>query len=169
MKKFIFSAILLASNLCLNAQISIGKEFVDGESTLLDFNDSATNTRGIILPAVTSLPANPVSGNFVFDATESIVKVYEDGDWIELSENGSSANLITNSSNERGGGVIIGDETESTPEGVMVLESTDMAMILPKIAEPHLNVKSPYPGMMCYDTTNQALAIFDGSHWFYWN
>lgn len=168
MKKFIFSAILLASNLCLNAQISIGKPSVDGESTLLDFGDAPDNTRGIILPAVTDLPETPANGNFVFDAKQNIVKVYEDGLWLNLSENGTAAHLITNSSKDIGKGVVIGSETPSA-EGVMVLESQDMAMILPKIAEPHLNVKSPYPGMMCYDTTNQALAVFDGSHWFYWN
>ena len=53
-------------------------------------------------------------------------------------------------------------------DGVLVLESADKALVLPKISNPHLNVKSPYAGMMCYDTIRQALAIFDGTVWNYW-
>lgn len=168
MKKFILSAILLTSNLCLNAQISIGKETVDGVSTLLDFGDAPSNTRGIILPAVTNLPQSPANGNFVFDTSDSEVKVYQDGAWVSLTENGSSTGIISNASKDTGDGVIIGSDTSSA-EGIMVLESMDMAMILPKVSEPHLNVKSPYPGMMCYDTTSKSLAVFDGNHWYYWN
>lgn len=168
MKKFILSATLLASNLCLNAQISIGKTNVDGASTLLDFSDVADNTRGIILPAVTTLPQTPANGNFVFDTIDSEVKLYQNGGWVSLTENGNSTGIISNTSADVGDGIILGSDSSSA-EGVMVLESTDMAMILPKVAEPHLHVKSPYPGMMCYDTTNKALAVFDGSKWYYWN
>lgn len=167
MKRILLTGILITLNLCLNAQLSIGKETINGASTLLDFDDSASNKKGIILPAVTTLPQSPVSGNFVFDATDSTVKVYEDGAWINLSENGDSTDVTINSSNEIGDGIVIGAESSSA-EGVLVLESPNMAMILPKVVEPHLNVKSPYPGMMCYDSTSKSLAVFDGSKWYYW-
>ena len=36
------------------------------------------------------------------------------------------------------------------------------------IGYPHLNVKSPYPGMMCFDTVSNTLAVFDGENWNYW-
>lgn len=169
MKRIIFSSILLALNLSVNAQLSIGKEQVNGNSTLLDFDDSASNTKGIILPAVTSADnVSAVNGNFIFDTNDNAVKVYVDGLWRNLSESGGNGNVISNPSADTGDGVIIGDDTNA-PEGILVLESNDKAMILPKVAEPHLHVKSPYPGMMCYDTTAKALAVFDGSKWYYWN
>ena len=35
----------------------------------------------------------------------------------------------------------------------MVLADTNKAMVLPKVASPHLNIVNPAPGMMVYDTT----------------
>lgn len=61
----------------------------------------------------------------------------------------------------------VSDSTVLQIEGT-AFESTDKAMILPRIKAPHLNVKSPYPGMMCYDTETQSVALFDGRFWNYW-
>ncbi|AZA84501.1 hypothetical protein C1637_06590 [Chryseobacterium lactis] len=150
------------------AQVAIGKEVVDGNSTVLDFNNVSGNTKGVILPATSGLPTGTlVNGTFVFDLTDNKVKVYENDVWKPLSDAGSSSAVVVNNSAELGKGVIIG-ASSSTADGVLVLESQDKAMMLPKIATPHLNVKNPYPGMICYDTTSKTLAIFDGSVWNYW-
>ena len=91
----------------------------------------------------------------------------ENNVWKDLSDVGNSSNLISNSSNDIGEGVIIGAESSSAA-GILVLESTDKAMVLPKITNPHLTVKNPYPGMMCYDIVSKSLAVFDGVNWNYW-
>ncbi len=91
----------------------------------------------------------------------------ENNVWKDLSDIGNTSNLISNTSNDIGNGVIIGAET-SVATGILVLESTDKAMILPKISNPHLTGKSPYTGMICYDTVSKTLAIFDGTNWNYW-
>lgn len=155
-----------------NAQVAIGKEVVDGESTILDFDDSANNARGLILPAVESVSAvlsEENNGTFVFDKTDKTVKVYQNNQWSLLSDEGSLIGLVVNTSDENTSdqGVIIGSDS-SNAEGVLVLESADKAMILPRIANPHTTVKSPYAGMMCYDTVSKSLAVFDGSVWNYW-
>ncbi|WP_045502938.1 hypothetical protein [Chryseobacterium sp. StRB126] len=150
------------------AQVAIGKQTVDGNSTVLDFNNVSGNTKGLILPATFGVPTGSlVNGTFVFDVTDNKIKVYENDAWRLLSDTGSSSAIITNNSAVQGKGVVIG-ASSSTADGVLVLESPDKAMILPQIATPHLNVKNPYPGMMCYDTTSKALAVFDGSVWSYW-
>lgn len=173
-KTLIILSFTIIANLS-TAQIAIGKETVNGNSTLLDFNDTTGNTKGIILPPVTNINASLTSitshnnGTFVFDQSDNKVKMYENGAWVNLSDAGSSTQISTNTSDESPGlqGAIIGGDT-SLAKGVLVLESTDKAMILPQIANPHLNVKSPYPGMMCYDTVSKSLAVFDGSAWNYW-
>jgi len=150
------------------AQVAIGKQTVDGNSTVLDFDNVTRKTKGIILPATSGLPSGSlVNGTFVFDVTDNIVKVYENDAWKPLSDAGSSSAVVANNTAEVGKGVVMGDSS-STADGVLVLESQNKAMILPKIATPHINVKSPYPGMICYDTTSKTLAIFDGSVWNYW-
>ncbi len=162
----LLSALLLLA-VGVQAQIAIGKDNVEG-SALLDF-ETAGNTRGIILPAVTTLPAE-VNGTFVFDTADRKVKVFENGTWKELSEAGNLNQLNMthlNAASEDGEGTIIGAAT-STADGVLVLESPDKALVLPKIASPHLNVASPYPGMICYDTDAQAVAVFNGSQWYFW-
>lgn len=162
----LLSALLLLA-VGVQAQIAIGKYNVEG-SALLDFEDDG-NTRGIILPAVTTLPAE-VNGTFVFDTADRKVKVFENGTWKELSEAGNLTQLNMthlNDASDEGEGTVIGEES-TAPEGVLVLESPDKALVLPKIASPHLNVASPYPGMICYDTDAQSLAVFNGTKWYYW-
>ena len=159
----------------LNAQVAIGKESTNGNSTLLDFYDLTDNFRGIILPAVDNV-SNALSsvssnnnGTFLFDKSDKKLKMYENDTWVDLSDEGDDTNLLVNTSNENSQqqGVIIGSEI-SDAKGVLVLESNDKALILPKIANPHTTVKTPYPGMMCYDTVGKVLAVFDGKVWNYW-
>ncbi|WP_353165699.1 hypothetical protein [Empedobacter brevis] len=150
------------------AQIAIGKTAVVGSNTLLDFDQSPTNSKGIILPAVTNATNVALTnGTFVFDVNTKKVRMVENNAWKDLSDAGNTSNLISNTSNDIGNGVIMGAET-SAATGILVLEATDKAMILPKITNPHLTVKSPYAGMMCYDTVSKTLAVFDGTNWNYW-
>lgn len=154
------------------AQVAIGKTDINGTNTLLDFadNDPAT-PNGLILPAVTNAAnvAAPANGTFIFDSQDKTIKVFQNGGWLGLSESGlgNSDDLIVNNSDDIGNGVIIGDNTNPA-KGALVLESSDKAIILPKIANPETSVKSPYPRMMCYDTTTKSLAVFDGTNWYYW-
>ncbi|WP_312312329.1 hypothetical protein [Empedobacter brevis] len=150
------------------AQIAIGKTAVVGSNTLLDFDQSPTNSKGIILPAVTNATNVALTnGTFVFDINTKKVRMVENNVWKDLSDAGNTSNLISNTSNDIGNGVIMGAET-SAATGILVLEAADKAMILPKITNPHLTVKSPYAGMMCYDTVSKTLAVFDGTNWNYW-
>ncbi|GEM_PF-1356342 len=71
-----------------------------------------------------------------------------------------------NESNQKQG-VIIGAMT-SKAEGALILESEDKALMLPKMADVYNKIDNPYPGMMCYDTVADAIAIFDGNVWHYW-
>ena len=53
---------------------------------------------------------------------------------------------------------------DSAP-GILVLTDTNKAMILPKVASPHLNIINPSAGMMAYDTVKRQLAVFNGTVW----
>lgn len=81
-----------------------------------------------------------------------------------MSSAGDVSKIAQNTSNEVGNGVIIGNST-SAATGVLILEATDKALALPQIASPQTNVKSPYPGMICYDTTTKTVAVFNGKVW----
>lgn len=188
MKKII--TILLSSFLYFNsfAQVSIGKEVVNGASAILDFkgntltenplDQETSNTNGLILPALDSEPAipavfptsnNPNNGTFIFDLNTQKVKMYENGAWIGLTDGDSDiSSVVRNPSDEMTDvGVIIGSDTTNA-KGVLVLESDNRALILPQIKNPHLTVVGAYPGMICYDTVSNSLAVYDGSFWSYW-
>lgn len=172
MKKYIIIGLVLFGSYATKAQVAIGKENTNGNSTLLDFYDNSDNFRGIILPAVGSQPESFTSANngtFLFDKSDKKIKVYENNTWKNLSEIGDDSNIFVNTHTEStyDQGVIIGSETSSA-KGVLVLESTSKAMILPKISNPHSTVKSPYPGMICYDNVSKTLAVFDGKVWNFW-
>lgn len=148
----------------LFGQTVIGKLTVDGDG-LLDFPSGTV--KGIILPAVETLSATPANGTFLFDKNDQRVKMFANGAWVNLSEEGDSSALLPYSGTDAGTQTVIG-ATSTDVDGVLVLEATDKALVLPKVASPHLNVPSPYPGMMCYDTDAKALAVFDGKAWSYW-
>lgn len=162
--KSIINISILVLSFSLNAQVAIGKESVSG-SGILDFGTGLN--KGIILPAVTTMPGTPTNGTFVLDKNDKKIKMLQNEIWVELSKSGNTNTLVSNSGTETGRGVIIGAGS-STASGVLILESATQALILPKIANPEINVKSPYPGMMCYDTVNKSMAIFDGTAWNYW-
>lgn len=150
----------------ISAQVAIGKTTVQG-SSILDFNETS-NTKGIILPAVTTIPATPVNGTLGFYREDAVVYMRQNGAWVPMTEgNGSTTTLINNASAEVGNGTIMGAAT-STATGILILESSTLALTLPKVASPHLNMKSPYPGTMCYDTTSNTIAVFDGAYWNFW-
>ena len=185
MKINIFSLILILTTLTnASAQISIGgKQAVEGASTILDFNStvegkkstdtSVNNTDGIILSSLklSDIPTLSAANNgtFIFDTQAQVVKMYENNVWKDLTAAGNSSSVISNSSAESADpqGVIVGSSTSSAV-GALILEAPDKALVLPRITDPHLKVKSPYPGMMCYDVTSKSLAVFDGVLWHYW-
>lgn len=188
MKKIkIFSLLLtMAAAHMLSAQVAIGKTVVSGNSSLLEFGgmtstglptDTDTgNFLGIILPAVTAAPLfsavspstnHPQNGTFLYNKQSRTVMMFENGRWVNMTDEGNAASVISNSGNEMGNGVIIGSASSSA-KGVLVMESADKGLVLPHIKNPHSTVKSPYPGMMCYDTVSNAVAVYDGANWSYW-
>lgn len=166
MKKIILIIILFAP-IFIFSQISIGKAFVDGDG-ILDFENPAKG--GLILPSVTSLPTGnaATNGTIIYDYTNGLVKIRQNNVWENLTpKHGDNSMINLNASTETGNGVIIGANSSSA-DGVLVLESQTKALILPKVDRPHLNLVNPYPGTMCYDTYNKALAVFDGSKWYFY-
>lgn len=179
MKRYILIIVLAVfGSSVVNAQTTyIERHGEDKPSVLIDFNSDASgnkvqgsgaNTKGIVLPAVETPPATPANGTFVFDRNDRKVKVYENGAWKELSDEGDLTGLVPWSGTVDNGRQTVIGARETNVSGVLVLESATKAMVLPRVASPHENVKSPYPGMMCYDTDRKAVAVFNGSVWNYW-
>lgn len=164
MKKTIIALLPFAMFQNYYAQVAIGKT-PNNTSAILDFATGTTN--GIILSAVNNLPTNPANGTFVIDRTDLKIKMRQNNTWIDMSSPGDLSRIAQNTSTEVGNGVIIGSNS-SAASGVLVLEATDKALVLPKIASPQTNVRSPYPGMICYDTVTKTVAVFDGKVWNFW-
>lgn len=166
MKNICLLAFVLFAN-SLTSQIAIGKTTLESASSSIEFG---SEYRGIVLPWVTAANvANAVNGTIIFDAGDKKVKVYANNVWKDLTIN---TNGVANTTLQDGlteqteAKVSIGTVT-STP-GILVLEDTDKAMILPKVANPHLNIVSPTPGMLVYDTTKKMLVVFNGTVWTFW-
>ena len=152
------------------AQVAIGKTGVSSRDASLDFG---TGNKGIILPWVTSEDAvtGAVSGTIIYDLTDKKVKVKLGAAWRDLSRTSGAADASLQSAivENVNAKVVYGKNgaTNTTP-GILVLSDTDKALILPKMASPHLNIKNPEAGTMAYDTTTHQLAVFNGSVWTFW-
>ncbi len=189
--KNIFITLSIFLSTCAFAQVAIGKASVN-PSVSLEFYDNADNVRGIILPWVdgvsntapfiTNSPITEivVNGTLVYDTSDKKVKVKYTTGWRDLSKDATGTtvdpltsvdgltlqNSITDLDNAKV--QIGGDPATDTTPGILVLADTNKAMVLPKVASPHLNIVNPSPGMIVYDTTKKQLAVFNGTVWSFW-
>ena len=186
MKK-IFSIVLLGIIGAVQAQVIIGDNVGTAPanqktSVLLEFAN--TNNKGIILPYVRAKAAAPTEGSIILDVstpTDARVKFYNNNSttsdkWTDLSGQGAdvtatlasqpTATQVTESSSSKS---IIGANSSSVTDGVLVLESTTKAMVLPIVSDVN-NIPSPSAGMMVYVNKAGAkrLAVYNGSKWSFW-
>lgn len=175
MKKLLNISVLALGCIC-SAQMIIGDGVgtaTDKTSVLLEF---AKTDRGIILPYLRSLPASPTAGTIALDAsnsTQARVK-YFNGAWIDLSGQDANITAIMENASQptnadyASAGVILGAEG-STADGVLVLESATMAMVLP-VVDNVSAVHDPAPGMMVYinKVGSKRLAVYNGNKWSFW-
>ena len=172
--KNIFLTLSLLFAATLSAQVAIGKATVSSPAVSLEFYDNADNTRGIILPWVTSTAAvtGAVNGTLVYNTADRKIYVKYASGWKDLSVDTTGAvdtSLQNTLSDAASAKVMIGGnpDTDTTP-GILVLADTNKAMVLPKVASPHLNIVNPAAGMMVYDTVKKQLAVFNGKVWSFW-
>lgn len=174
MKSIITIIALIALGITTQAQVAIGKESVTNTSVSLEFGNE---NRGIILPYVTD-KSNIPEGGIIYDTTDHKVKYLKDGGvWVNLSEDdGTTATIGTadlsiqaSKTDQTTAKTAIGvNGATDTTVGILVLSDTDKAMILPKVASPHLAIQNPAPGMMAYDTVKKQLAVYNGTVWSFW-
>lgn len=152
----IFSALLgTASSF---GQTAIRKFEVEGPDVLLDFKEN--DARGIVLSWVTKEGdvKTPVGGTMIFDSNDKKVKYYIAGTsakWEDMSVNtGEVDTSIQQGLVDDQAPTIIGNQS-STASGALILEADNKAMVLPKMASPHLNLKSPAAGTIVYDTVSK--------------
>lgn len=191
MKK-IFSILTLSIIVGLNAQVVIGgatgSAGSNTTSVLLDFVTG--QNKGIIVPyvRVMSVAGNArTEGTILLDATDPTkarMKFYNGNTlpltngWVDLSGQDANLTLPTNymasqptilqAPESATSKAIIGAQSSSA-DGVLVLESSNKAMVLPIVADVQ-NILSPSPGMMVYvnKTGAKRLAVFNGSKWSFW-
>ena len=157
---------IILSNNC-KSQILIGKDRDQG-SVLIDFEENTTN--GIVLPHVDNVEEmqDNTPGTILFDRYSRKVKYFDGEKWVSMNRD-EGKNLLDENLLEvvEKQGVIVGDKT-SDAKGVLILESENKALVLPKIENPAKNVPSPYPGMICLDSISNNLYIFNGLVWEIW-
>lgn len=153
------------------SQVAIGKSAVSSPAVSLEFGIA---NKGLILPWVTSAASvtGAVNGTVVYDTSDKKVKVKYSSGWHDLSidETGAVDISLQDSLNEKTNAkVAIGaNGTTDTTPGILVLTDTNKAMVLPKVASPHLNIINPAAGMIVYDIVKKQLAVFNGTVWTFW-
>ncbi len=178
MKNILLSFPLLASVL-VSAQVIVGNDVgtvLDDRKTNVLLEFAAAQNKGIILPYLRIQPANASPGTFAVDArTPDKAKVVfrNNTTWLDLSS-GFTADLSTVLGNQPAGNSttvqksVIGSTT-SAADGLLVLESTTKAMVLPRVVST-VDVINPAPGMMVYvnNPSGKRLAVYNGQGWTYW-
>jgi hypothetical protein len=166
MNKIIVSFTLLCI-IPANAQVAIGKASVTNPSVSLEFAN--TENRGLLLPYVENNNGISENGTIIYDIADKKVKYLKSGSWFDLSvDTTGNADLSIQTAKAEKTEAKVSIGTPTSTDGILVLEDSNKAMILPKVASPHLNVINPAAGMMVYDTTAHQLAIYNGTVWSFW-
>jgi hypothetical protein len=171
MKNNILVALLtLATITTIKSQVAVGKASVTNSSVSLEFTD--TENKGIILPYIEDKSGITENGSVIFDNSDHKVKYLKDNSWFDLSVDttGKSDIAIQQNKTELATSkTAIGTNSGTDiTNGILVLSDTNMAMILPRVPSPHLNIINPASGMMVYDTTKRQLAVYNGTVWSFW-
>ncbi len=162
-------------SITINAQVVIGGSSGNASSPSLDL-ELADTDKGLILPYVSSAAdvdaQNAVPGTLIFDTSDNKVKLRKNNEWFDysLDDTGSADTTSqTNLKEDINASVKIGSNVDSdTAPGVLVLTSTNKAMLLPKVVDPQITIKSPSSGMMVYDPSTHKLCMYNGSKWSFW-
>lgn len=155
----------------IKSQVAIGKDILTNNSVSLEFSDA--ENRGMILPYVEDKSGITEDGTVIYDMIDKKVKYLKDGNWFDLSVDASGqvdAMIQGPDKLEKTNAktAIGAHGVTDTTQGILVLTDTNKAMILPKVASPHLNIINPSAGMMVYDTTKKQLAVYNGTVWSFW-
>lgn len=129
-------------------------------------------------------------GTIIFDLSDKKMKYMKSGAWFDLTGsptfpltvkdgsnndvtytqfNAINSSLQDNAKEVDNAKTAIGvNAATDTTNGILVLTDTDRAMVLPKVANPHLTIQNPAPGMMVFDTVKRQLAVYNGTVWSFW-
>jgi len=148
------------------AQVAIGKTTVTNGSVLLEFG---TDARGIRLTPVQDVTSflSPVKGTIAFDGTTASFRYFEGagaGAW-SAADTGTSTGGHPAGPDATTTGVVIG--ASSPPVGVtgaLILESTNKALVLPKVSDVR-RIASPPKGLLVYDTFDKTVRVYNGVGW----
>lgn len=173
MKKNIISFILFVFYCFAFGQVAIGKTSISSPGVSLEFYDNSDNNKGIIIPWVVSIIAmsDAVNGTLIYNTSDKKNYIKLASGWRDLSVSSGSVDTTLQDSLvdiNTAKVVIGGDPNVDVTPGILVLADTDKAMVLPKVASPHLNIQQPSAGMIVYDTTAHQLAVFNGVVWSFW-
>ncbi|PWN59886.1 hypothetical protein [Chryseobacterium viscerum] len=167
MKTVIFSIAAILFTITIEAQVAVGKNSVSNPSTSLEFAE--TENRGLLLPYIEDNSGISQDGTMIFDTTDNKVKYLKSGSWFDLSvDTTGNADLSVQTTKTEKTEAKVSIGTLTSTDGILVLEDSNKAMILPKVASPHLNIINPAAGMIVYDTTAHQLAVYNGSVWSFW-
>lgn len=176
MKKILTALVFTICKLSFS-QVIIGDNVgtaTDKTSVLLEF--SSTQNKGIILPYITDKTGINTPGSIILNATTPTaakVEYYNGTSWVDLSvqvANVSSYLGIQPTAKENNNAKVIIGANSSTADGILVLESTTKAMVLP-IVSSYQNIINPAPGMMVLLDNGgiKTLAFYNGNQWSFWS
>lgn len=162
------------------AQLAIGKISIESNESILEFSDN--EGMGIILPWVETLPnveSSLSAGTILYDMSsleEMRIKYYNGYTWKNLTNKSTLTNTErTALLSDRGSSsqeidqyrVVLGDTAAVSSNGVLILADDTRAMTLPRVSS-YMDIKSPSPGTVVFDTTTKMICFYNGSKWSFW-
>lgn len=177
MKNHLFGLILLFCNISIFGQVIFGDNVgtaIDKTSVLMEFSNAGN--RGLILPYITDKTGLTTPGSIILNATTPTaakVEYYNGTTWVDLSVQSANVSSFLGvqpvAKENASAKMVIGSST-SAADGILVLESSTKAMLLPVVSS-YQDIVNPAPGMMVLVNNGgiKTLAVYNGNQWSFWN
>lgn len=172
--KRIIIPILIFLGIGVKAQVGIEKVKLKSKGSIMEFNDMREpngKAKGIILPILTDT-RKVKQGAIWFDAKSKKVMYKSASEEVALTNSADKEIVAPTSSSSASEGVIISDGSLNKftdDPAILKLDSKKAALLLPYVQDVTKDISNPEPGTMVYDAKSKSLAIFNGSHWYFWN
>ncbi|WDF46052.1 hypothetical protein PQ459_14220 [Chryseobacterium sp. KACC 21268] len=177
MRKFLLLPLYLLLGNSINGQVIFGDNVgtaTDKTSVLMEFANAGN--KGLILPYITDKTGLTTPGSLILNATvptAAKIEYYNGSAWVDLSvqtADVSSYLALQLIAKENANAKVVIGSPSSPADGILVLESSTKAMVLP-IVSSYQDIVNPAPGMMVLINNGgiKTLAVYNGNQWSFWN
>ena len=170
------NSVILVVTVCLLFPVSAYTQGVSINSTaaqpnasaILDINDGQYNSRGMLVPRMTSSQragVTGVTGLIIYNNTDNIFNYYDGSGWKVPCATTTGVIGATGSQTVIGSAINT-DDSSPDQSSIFDVKSTNKGILIPRLTSAQRNALSPVQGLTIYNTDTKAIEYYYSAVWY---